>query len=100
MTSPGWAVFSPDKNRAYIPDQDEHVLNVVDTRTGKSIKKVPLSGMPNLPAITKDGKRVLVAIWGEGNVSDNKAIQPGADKRGFAPPVGAVDIVATTILEK
>jgi YVTN family beta-propeller protein len=100
MTEPDGAVFSPDGSRAYIPDQDEHVLNVVDTKTGKSIKKVMLSGMPNLPVITKDGKQVLIAIWGEGSVSDNKAIEPGAANHGYGPPVGAVDIVDAASLEK
>jgi YVTN family beta-propeller protein len=101
MLEPDGAVFSPDGSRAYIPDQDEHVLNVFDTKTAKSIKKVSLSGMPNLPIITGDGKQVWVAIWAEGDPSQNKDLEPGADvKRGAAPPVGAIDIVDTTTLEK
>jgi YVTN family beta-propeller protein len=101
MLEPDGAVFSLDGTRAYIPDQDEHVLNVVDTKSAKSIKKVMLSGMPNLPIITNDGKRIYIAIWATGDPSQNKDLEPGADvRRGAAPPKGAIDIVDTTTLEK
>lgn len=101
LTEPDGAVFSPDGSRAYIPDQDEHVLNVFDTKTAKNIKKVPLSGMPNLPVITNDGKQVWIAIWAIGDPANNKNLEPGADVRnGAPPPVGAIDIVDTTTLEK
>lgn len=99
MTEPGGAVFSPDGRRAYVSDESEHVLNVLDTKTGNSIKKVPLSGLPNLPAVTKDGKRVLVAIWAPSD-SAQYATQSDAEPQSKAPPAGAVDIVDTDSLEK
>ena len=39
--------FSADGSRVYISDEAEHMLDVVDQKTGKTIKKVPLSGIPN-----------------------------------------------------
>src|SRR5579864_3698428 len=47
---PHGAIFAPDGTRAYITNESETALNVVDTKTAKTIKKVPLSGEPNLPA--------------------------------------------------
>jgi YVTN family beta-propeller protein len=85
MTSPDGVVFSPDGTRAYTPDRDEHVLIVLDTKTGNTIKKIPLSDRPNLPVISNDGKRVFVAIW---------PLSVEAKTRG------AVDIVDTVTLEK
>ena len=78
---PGGIVFSPDASRAYVTDEAQYNLTVLDTKTGNVIKRVPLSGHPNLPAITPDGKKVLVNIHED-------------------PPVGAVDIVDTTTLTK
>src|ERR1700676_4258823 len=63
MSSPDGVVFSPDGSRAYTPDRNDRVLIVLDTKTGNTIKKIPLSDRPNLPVISKDGKRVFVAIW-------------------------------------
>src|SRR5258706_6739966 len=49
---PHGAAFAPDGSRAYITDEFEHSLVVVDTKTGAIIKKVPLSGSrANLPTI-------------------------------------------------
>jgi YVTN family beta-propeller protein len=73
--------FSPDGKLAYITQEFDNLLNVVDRETGKSIKKVPLSGRPNLLVVTNDGKRILIAIRED-------------------PPVAAVDIVDTTSLER
>src|SRR6266849_2613825 len=84
IVSPDGVAFSSDAGRAYIPDRNEHVLNVVDTKTGATIKKIPLSERPNLPAITKDGKRVFVAIW---------------PLKADAKAHGAIDIIDTASLE-
>jgi len=54
--------FSPDGTRAYITNEPEKTLDVVDTKLGKIIKRVPMSGLPNLPVVTTDGKRILVCI--------------------------------------
>jgi YVTN family beta-propeller protein len=73
--------FSPDGNRAYITDESNHTLTILNTKTGEVFKKVPLSGRPNLAAVTRDGKQVVICI------AEN-------------PPGAAVDIVDTTTLEK
>lgn len=63
IPNPHAAVFSPDGSRAYISSETtEHNLYVVDTKTGAVLNKVLLSGRPNLPAITPDGKWVAVCI--------------------------------------
>jgi YVTN family beta-propeller protein len=84
MTSPDGVVFSPDGTRAYTPDRDEHVLIVLNTKTGETIKKIPLSDRPNLPVISMDGKRVFVAIW---------PLTPDAKTRG------GIDIIDTATLQ-
>ena len=92
-------VFSPDGSKAYITNQAsceyskdlslggnsckdsaKPTLEVMDLKSGKIIKQVPLSGPPSLSAITKDGKKVLINV---------KA----------APPTGGIDVVDTTSLE-
>jgi YVTN family beta-propeller protein len=70
---------SLDGSRLFITSGSDDVLAVVDRKTGKHIKKVPLSGNPNDLAVTKDGKRVLVCIHS-------------------APP--GLDVIDTTSLEK
>ncbi|MGH9644536.1 MAG: hypothetical protein ACRD3Q_19200 [Terriglobales bacterium] len=63
IPNPHAAVFSPDGKRAYVSSETtEHNLYVVDTKTGETLNKVLLSGRPNLPAITKDGRTVAVCI--------------------------------------
>src|SRR4051812_48787581 len=60
---PHGVVFSPDGTRAYVASEtSEHQLYVVDTKSGSVIKKVLLSGRPNLPAVSKDGGKVFVCI--------------------------------------
>src|SRR5260370_8088595 len=72
--------FAPDGSRAYITDEAENALAVVDTKTAKIIKKVHLSGQPNLPVVTRDGKRVLVCIREK-------------------PPLAGIEIIDTASLE-
>ena len=65
---PAGVAFSPDGTRAYITIEDErpqskYSLYVVDTETGKFVNRAPLSGQRgNLPAITNDGKRLLLCV--------------------------------------
>jgi YVTN family beta-propeller protein len=59
---PEAVTFSPDGSRVYITQGPENVLTVLDRKTKKEIKKVPLSGHANDLAATKDGKLVLVCI--------------------------------------
>jgi YVTN family beta-propeller protein len=63
ISSPEGIVFSPDGIRAYVSDRVEHDLAVVNTKTGEIIKKISVAARPNWPMITKDGKKVFVAIW-------------------------------------
>jgi YVTN family beta-propeller protein len=56
------AGVAPDGSRIYISDEAESTLDVVDAKTLKVIKKIPLSGHPNNMAVGKDGKRVYVGI--------------------------------------
>ena len=59
---PHGVTFAPDGTRAYISCEAENTLWAVDTKSGKLIAKVPLSGHPNNVSISKDGKHVFVAI--------------------------------------
>jgi len=54
--------FSPDGARAWISCEAEKDLWLVDTKTAALVKKIPLSGHPNNLAVSKDGRRVFVAI--------------------------------------
>ena len=82
--APMAAHFSPDGNRIYITSYGEDVLNVIDRKTGKYIKKVPLSGHGDDLAVTNDGKLALVCI---GNMTGSSS-------------TGALDIIDTASLER
>jgi YVTN family beta-propeller protein len=66
IREPHGVAFSPDGNRAYVTSESEEskdALYLVDTTSGKILKKAPLSGRRgNVPAITIDGKRLLVCV--------------------------------------
>jgi YVTN family beta-propeller protein len=62
------AAVHPDGTRLYASNEADHTLDVADLKTMKVTKKIPLSGRPNNIAISKDGRRVFVAI----------AVAPGA----------------------
>ena len=71
------AASAPDGSRYYISNEGESTLDVVDQKTLKVTKSIPLSGHPNNISISKDGKRVYVSI---------------------ARAPGAVDVIDTTTL--
>src|SRR5229473_457202 len=73
------AAVAPDGSRYYFSNEAETTLDVVDQKTLKVIRRIPLSGHPNNIAIGKDGRRVYVAI---------------------AVPPGAVDVIDTTSMER
>src|SRR5437868_385043 len=56
------AAVAPDGSRIYISDEAMSTLDVVDAKTLKVTKRIPLSGHPNNIAVGKDGRRVYVAI--------------------------------------
>src|SRR4029077_16463466 len=73
------AAAAPDGSRFYISNEAQSTLDVVDAKSLKVTNSVPLTGHPNNISISKDGKRVYVAI---------------------ARAPGAVDVVDTTTLER
>src|ERR1700733_1586896 len=56
------AAVAPDGSRYYISNEGERTLDVVDQKTLKVTRSIPLSGHPNNIAISKDGRRVYVSI--------------------------------------
>ena len=73
------AAVARDGSRYYISNEAESTLDVVDAKTLKITRRIPLSGRPNNIAIGKDGRRVYVSI----------AVAPGA-----------VDVIDTVAQEK
>src|SRR6202161_3498498 len=69
----------PDGSRYYISNEGRSTLDVVDVKTLKIKRSIPLSGHPNNIGISKDGARVYVSI----------AVAPGA-----------VDVIDTASLQK
>jgi YVTN family beta-propeller protein len=56
------AAAAPDGSHLYISNEAESSLDVVDAKTLKVTKRIPLSGHPNNLSISRDGRRVYVAI--------------------------------------
>ncbi|HLQ76552.1 MAG TPA: YncE family protein, partial [Terriglobia bacterium] len=73
------AAAAPDGKTLYFSSEAEQTLDVVDAKTLAITKKIKLSGRPNNICISKDGRKVYVAIVSE---------------------PGAVDVVDTMSLEK
>ena len=85
IESPEVIRFSPDGSRLYITSRSEDVLDVRDRKSGKTIKKVPLSGWANDAGVTSDGKLIVVCIRNTGTE---------------AVDAGALDIIDSKSLEK
>jgi YVTN family beta-propeller protein len=73
------AAAAPDGSRLYFSSEAEQSLHVVDGKTLKTMKSIPLSGRPNNISITPDGRRVYV---------------------GIVSAPGAVDVIDTAAMEK
>jgi YVTN family beta-propeller protein len=56
------AAAAPDGSRFYITNEAAHTLDIVDGRTLKVVERVPLSDRPNNLSISRDGRKVYVAI--------------------------------------
>jgi YVTN family beta-propeller protein len=56
------ATVAPDGKFFYVTNEAESTLDVADARTLKVVKHIPLTNHPNNVAVSKDGKRVYVAI--------------------------------------
>jgi YVTN family beta-propeller protein len=46
----------------WISNEADNTVDVIDSKTMKVTKKIPLSGHPNNLAITPDGRKLYVAI--------------------------------------
>jgi YVTN family beta-propeller protein len=85
IESPEVVRFSPDGSRLYIPYRGANELLVMDRKSEKIIKRVPLSGWPNEAQTTKDGKLILVCIRNTATTVED---------------VGALDIIDAKSLER
>ncbi len=56
------AAAAPDGSRLYLSNESTTTLDIVDAKTLRITKKIPLTGHPNNLSIRKDGRRVYVAI--------------------------------------
>lgn len=59
---PHGVVGAPDGKQIYITNEAMHSLDIVDARTLRVKRRIPLSGRPNNVAVTGDGSKVYVAI--------------------------------------
>jgi YVTN family beta-propeller protein len=73
------AAVAPDGSKFYITNEAESTLDVADAKTLTVTKHIPLTNHPNNVAVSKDGKRVYVAI---------------------VSGAGAVDVIDTTTLTR
>jgi len=64
------AAAAPDGSHIYVSNEADSTLDVVDGKTLRVTSKVPLSGHPNNISISKDGRRVFVAIRETSGVVD------------------------------
>jgi YVTN family beta-propeller protein len=88
IESPEVVQFSPDGRLLYIfsrTDPESNFLIVMDRKSEKIVKKVPLSGWANEARTTNDGKLILVCIRNTGTKAED---------------TGALDIIDATTLEK
>ena len=82
---------SPDGARIYVSEVQK-TLDVVDGKTLQVIKRIPLSGHPNLIDITPDGRSIYVAIALEyDDMSSFPQIKPQAN--------GGIDVIDTVSLQ-
>ena len=58
------AAAAPDGSHLYLSNESLQTMDIVDTRTLRITKRVPLTGGPNNIAIRKDGRRAYIAITG------------------------------------
>lgn len=53
---------APDGSQVYLSNESLHSLDVVDSRTLRVKRRIPLSGRPNNISVSKDGSKVYVGI--------------------------------------
>jgi len=59
---PHGVTSAPDGSQLYLSNEALHSLDIVDSRTLRVKRRIPLSGRPNNVAISKDGRKVYVGI--------------------------------------
>jgi YVTN family beta-propeller protein len=59
--NPHAVAFSGDLMRAFTPDHESNVVSIIDMRTDKVLKSLPVSQAPHSIAVAPDGRTVLVA---------------------------------------
>jgi len=89
------AAAAPDGSRYYITNEAESTLDIVDGKTLKVAKKIKLTGRPNNVTVSKDGKRVYVAIAAAPGAAD--VIDTTSQERVKSIPMkGALHNIYTT----
>jgi YVTN family beta-propeller protein len=84
---------APDGSRIYVSEEGNNTVMVIDGKTLKITKTIPLSGNPNLIDITPDGRWIYAAIaLNYDDLSDFPRVK--------ANPTGGVDIIDTQSLTK
>ena len=58
------AAAAPGGSHLYLTNESLQTMDVVDTKTLRITKRIPLTGGPNNIAIRKDGRRAYIAITG------------------------------------
>ena len=68
---------APDGSQVYLSNEALHSLDVVDSRTLRVKRRIPLSGRPNNISVSKDGRKVYVGIMempGSVDIIDTQAL--------------------------
>ncbi len=78
IEKPHGITSAPDGSQLYISNEVMHSLDIVDSRTLRVKRRIPLSGRPNNVSVTGDGSKVYVAIMqrpGALDVIDTKTMK-------------------------
>ena len=68
---------APDGSQLYLSNEALHSLDIVDSRTLRVKRRIPLSGRPNNISVGKDGRKVYVGIMempGSVDIIDTRAM--------------------------
>ncbi len=103
------ATASPDGSHLFISNESDSTLDVADAKTLTVVRRIPLSGHPNNVSISKDGRKVYVAIAqapGAVDVVDTSSMSvtrtiptEGAEHNTFVTPDGKF-VVAGSVAGK